>query len=80
MNRVRLDHTRARMGARSRSLAITGTQAYRDEFTIAITDASGWYRSWATRRVTFTIDDPLQAHVDQLGKYTDADMHSTCRH
>jgi len=54
---------------------ITGTLAYRDEFTIALRDASGWYRSWPARQVTFTVDDPMQAHVDQLGKYTDADMH-----
>lgn len=54
---------------------IAGRLAYRDEFTIALTDASGWYRSWATRQVQFTVDDPLQAHVAQLGKYTDADMH-----
>ena len=54
---------------------VTGTLAYRDEFTIALTDASGWYRSWATTQVKFTVDDPLQAHVEQLGKYTDADMH-----
>jgi len=54
---------------------VTGKLAYRDEFTIALTDASGWYRSWPTRLVKFTVDDPLQAHVDQLGKYTDADMH-----
>jgi cytochrome c oxidase cbb3-type subunit 3 len=26
--------------------------------------------------VRFTIDDPLQAHVDQLGKYSDDDMHN----
>ena len=25
--------------------------------------------------MTFTVDDPLQAHVEQLGKYTDEDMH-----
>jgi cytochrome c oxidase cbb3-type subunit 3 len=55
---------------------VTGRLAYRDEFTIALTDESGWYRSWPARQVTFTIDDPLQAHVDQLGKYTDADMHN----
>ena len=54
---------------------VTGTLAYRDEFTIALTDAAGWYRSWPTPQVTFTVDDPLQAHVEQLGKYTDADMH-----
>jgi cytochrome c oxidase cbb3-type subunit III len=55
---------------------VTGKQAYRDEFTIALTDPSGWYRSWPTTQVTFTIDDPLQAHVDQLAKYTDSDMHN----
>jgi len=54
---------------------VTGRLAYRDEFTIALTDASGWYRSWPTKQVRFTVDDPLQAHVEQLGKYTDADMH-----
>lgn len=55
---------------------VRGTLAYRDEFTIALTDSSGWYRSWPAREVKFTVDDPLQAHVDQLAKYTDADMHN----
>ena len=54
---------------------VTGTLVYRDEFTIALTDASGWHRSWPTTQVRFTVEDPLQAHVEQLGKYTDADMH-----
>ena len=54
---------------------VTGTLVYRDEFTIALTDASGWYRSWPTKQVRFTVADPLQAHVEQLGKYTDSDMH-----
>jgi cytochrome c oxidase cbb3-type subunit 3 len=26
--------------------------------------------------VRFTLDDPLQAHVEQLGKYSDDDMHN----
>ncbi|MGH9242634.1 MAG: c-type cytochrome, partial [Vicinamibacterales bacterium] len=55
---------------------ITGRLAYRDEFTIALTDASGWYRSWAAKQVRFTVNDPREGHVDQLGKYTDADMHN----
>jgi cytochrome c oxidase cbb3-type subunit 3 len=54
---------------------VTGRLAYRDEFTIALTDANGWYRSWPTRQVKFEVNDPLRAHVDQLGKYTDGDMH-----
>jgi cytochrome c oxidase cbb3-type subunit III len=55
---------------------VSGKLAYRDEFTIALTDAGGWYRSWPAAQVKFTVDDPLQAHVDQLSKYTDADMHN----
>jgi cytochrome c oxidase cbb3-type subunit III len=54
---------------------ITGRLAYRDEFTIALTDASGWYRSWPAEQVRFTVNDQREAHVNQLGKYTDADMH-----
>jgi cytochrome c oxidase cbb3-type subunit III len=54
---------------------VTGTLAYRDEFTISLTDANGWRRSWPTSQVTFTVDDRRQAHVEQLGKYTDEDMH-----
>ena len=38
---------------------VTGTLAYRDEFTIALTDATGWYRVWPTSQVKFTVDDPL---------------------
>ena len=55
---------------------VRGRLAYRDEFTIALTDPSGWYRSWPADTVKFTVDDPMQAHVDQLAKYTDADMHN----
>jgi cytochrome c oxidase cbb3-type subunit 3 len=54
---------------------VTGALANRDEFTIALRDADGWYRSWSTDAVTFTVDDPRQAHVEQLGRYTDGDMH-----
>ena len=54
---------------------LTGTLAYRDEFTIALTDSTGWYRAWPAQQVKFVVNDPLQAHVDQLGKYTDGDMH-----
>lgn len=53
----------------------TGALAYRDEFTVAMWDALGVYRSWPTRTVTYTVDDPVQAHVDQLARYTGEDMH-----
>jgi mono/diheme cytochrome c family protein len=55
---------------------VTGTLAYRDEFTIALTDPSGTHRAWPTSRVKFSVDDPLQAHAEQLGQYTDDDMHN----
>ena len=54
---------------------VDGRLAYRDEFTIALTDANGWYRSWPASDVKFSVNDPLQAHIDQLAKYTDGDMH-----
>jgi cytochrome c oxidase cbb3-type subunit 3 len=54
---------------------MTGKLAYRDEFTIALTDPAGWYRSFAIAAVKATINDPLGAHFDQLVRYTDGDMH-----
>jgi len=55
---------------------LTGTLTYRDEFTITIADAAGWNRSFATSRVRFTVNDPLQSHFTQLSEYTDDDMHN----
>jgi cytochrome c oxidase cbb3-type subunit 3 len=55
---------------------ITGTLAYRDEFTIALTDSSGAYRAFPAHEVKVSVDDPLQAHAERLGKYTDDDMHN----
>jgi cytochrome c oxidase cbb3-type subunit 3 len=55
---------------------VDGALAYRDEFTIALTDRSGRYRSWSARQVKIAVDNPLEAHVEQLGKYTDDDMHN----
>jgi len=54
---------------------VTGAVAYRDEFTIAVTEADGRYRAWPIERVDIEISDPLEAHVDQLARYTDATMH-----
>ena len=55
---------------------VYGTLAYRDEFTIALRDSSGVYRSWPTNRVKFTVDSPVDAHVEQFPKYTDDDIHN----
>lgn len=55
---------------------ITGKLAFRDEFTIALIDSDGWYRSWPARQVKFRLDNPLEAHIEQLGRYSDDDMHN----
>jgi cytochrome c oxidase cbb3-type subunit 3 len=55
---------------------VTGTVAYRDEFTVALRDAAGRYRSWSTDRVTYTVAAPAEAHVELLPKYTDDDVHN----
>ena len=55
---------------------VTGTLAYRDEFTIGLRDSNGTYRSWSTRRVKFTVDSPADAHAEQFPKYTDDDIHN----
>jgi cytochrome c oxidase cbb3-type subunit 3 len=55
---------------------VTGRLAYRDEFTVGLTDETGWYRSWPTKQVKYVVDDKLEAHAAQLPKYTDADIHN----
>ena len=55
---------------------VAGSLVRRDEFTIALTDAAGWYHSWPAAGLKYTVDDPLKAHADQLPKYTDDDIHN----
>jgi cytochrome c oxidase cbb3-type subunit 3 len=55
---------------------ITGELVYRDEFTIGMRDNARRYRSWRAADVKYTIDDPAEAHVELLAKYTDADIHN----
>jgi cytochrome c oxidase cbb3-type subunit III len=55
---------------------VTGRLAYRDEFTIGLIDSSGWYRSWPINQVKSTVMNPLEGHIELLGKYTDDDMHN----
>jgi cytochrome c oxidase cbb3-type subunit 3 len=55
---------------------VSGSLAYRDEFTISVTDSDGWTRSWQANTVKIEVDDRLRAHIDQLAKYTDDDMHN----
>jgi cytochrome c oxidase cbb3-type subunit 3 len=55
---------------------VAGRLAYRDDFTIGLKDADGWYRSWPTEQVKYSVDAPAEAHVELLGKYTDGDIHN----
>lgn len=55
---------------------VTGKLAYRDEFVIGLVDSSGWYRSWFKSEVKFKVNNPLEAHSEQLGKYTEKDLHN----
>ena len=50
--------------------------AAEDEFTVTILDPLGARQTYQRNAVKVKIDDPLSAHFDQLGKYTDADMHN----
>jgi mono/diheme cytochrome c family protein len=54
---------------------VKGTLAYHDEFTIALRD-HGTYRSWPTDDVKYTIDSPVDAHVELFSRYTDDDIHN----
>ena len=55
---------------------VAGTLAYLDEFTVGLRDAAGTYRSWRVSDVKVKVDSPVEAHVAQFPKYTDADIHN----
>ena len=55
---------------------VTGKLAYRDEFVIGLVDSSGWYHSWFKSNVKLEVNNPLEAHSEQLGKYTEESMHN----
>jgi cytochrome c oxidase cbb3-type subunit 3 len=56
--------------------AVAGTLAYQDEFTVALRDSDGRYRSWPAKAVQFSVDDPASKHADLLAKYSDDDIHN----
>jgi cytochrome c oxidase cbb3-type subunit 3 len=55
---------------------ITGEEAYRDEFNVALRDKEGRYRAWPADKVKVKVDAPAEAHVELLSKYTDTDIHN----
>jgi cytochrome c oxidase cbb3-type subunit III len=54
---------------------VTGKLAYRDEFTITLIDSEGWSRSWPAAAVKIEGEDPLRVHAEQLGRYSDEEIH-----
>jgi cytochrome c oxidase cbb3-type subunit 3 len=54
---------------------LEGTVEYRDEFTVGMRDAFGVYHSWPVSAITYYLDDPAEAHVTAMSKYSDEDMH-----
>jgi cytochrome c oxidase cbb3-type subunit 3 len=47
-----------------------------DDFSVTVLDPLGARQTYQRSAVKVTVDDPLAAHFNQLGKYTDADMHN----
>ena len=56
--------------------SVVGPLASEDEFTIVVSSANGARQTYQKSAVKFKIDDPMSAHFDLLGKYTDDDMHN----
>jgi cytochrome c oxidase cbb3-type subunit 3 len=60
----------------SNGQAVSGTLEQLDDFTVALRDGAGYYRSFArTDGLKLDVRDPIAAHEALLSKYTDADMH-----
>ena len=55
---------------------VSGTLAYVDQFTVALRDADGYYRSWFTDRVKYSVDAPVEVHAELLRQHTDRDIHN----
>ena len=58
--------------------SFSGTPIYIDDFTVSLRQADGTYRSFARHNDSphVEIKNKLQAHLDQLMHYTDADIHN----
>jgi cytochrome c oxidase cbb3-type subunit 3 len=58
--------------------AISGTLDRIDDFNVSLRDSAGEFHSFARDGALPKVEirDPLKAHADLLGKYTDADIHN----
>lgn len=54
---------------------VSGSLAGQDEFSVTVGETAADRKTYQKSDVKYSIDDPIQAHFEQLGKYTDADMH-----
>ena len=55
---------------------MNGTLAYLYECVVGMRDGNCTYRSWQIDKVKYSVKSPVEAHVDQSSKYTDADIHN----
>ncbi len=56
--------------------SVTGELVRMDDFTVALRDADGQYRSWTrTPELKVQKNDPYETHIELLGEYTDKNMH-----
>jgi cytochrome c oxidase cbb3-type subunit III len=56
---------------------LEGRLIHVDDFNVALRDSSGTYQSFTrNKNLQVEIHDPLAAHQELLGKYTDADVHN----
>lgn len=58
--------------------SFSGALEHIDDFTVALRDSSGEFHSFTRNGATPKVEvhDPLKAHTDMLGQYTDADIHN----
>lgn len=54
---------------------VSGTLLHLDPFYVAVLDRDGNYHSWDSAKVKVKVDDPMSAHLNLLGKYTNKDVH-----
>jgi cytochrome c oxidase cbb3-type subunit III len=54
---------------------IEGKLVHLDAFYVAIVDSTGLYNSWPVTQVIVQTHDPLEAHEQLLGKYSNKDVH-----
>jgi cytochrome c oxidase cbb3-type subunit III len=81
-------YPKARLSARAEITAnvtlrsgqsFSGTLSSIDDFSVALFDASGQYRSWLLDEesgIKVALNDPLAGHEQLLKSYTDAEMHN----